>query len=251
MDESSKRESIRKAASSVLSQLPEPTWSWAKGHLTRACEELSWVHSDGGTLVDIGGSWGFHCAIAASAGMKTYCVDQCSIVDPEQWRQINEQGRRVAKSFGVTHIDTDLIAWEPRFEPQSIDVVMSFDCLEHLHHSPRRLFQRLMPALKPGGQVLIGAPNAVNLLKRFRLLCGRTIFEPLDNFWEVDFYEGHVREPTPGDLKAIGHKLGLHNTRVFGRNWLGIKKFGRLTLVDRLLRLKTSFCSDLYLLGVK
>ncbi len=48
------------------------------------------------------------------------------------------------------------------FEPSSFDVIVCWDVLEHLPH-PERALQNLVPALKPGGLLIIAMPNPCSL----------------------------------------------------------------------------------------
>src|SRR5690606_4681130 len=73
---------------------------------------------------------------------------------------------------GVEIISRDVIADGVDFAPDSLDAVTTFDSIEHWHHSPKRLLHQLMDALKPGGLLIIGAPNCVNLRKRISVPLG-------------------------------------------------------------------------------
>jgi SAM-dependent methyltransferase len=139
------------------------------------------------------------------------------------------------------------------FPDGSFDAVTSFDSLEHWHHSPRRLFREIRRVLAPGGLLLLGAPNAVNLRKRFAVPLGRSTWASWHDWYEADDFHGHVREPTVGDFARIARDVPLESWSVFGRNWLGYRG-GRLRRVvtrvlDRPLRLRPSLCADLYLVG--
>jgi ubiquinone/menaquinone biosynthesis C-methylase UbiE len=65
------------------------------------------------------------------------------------------------------------------FADNSIDVVTSFHCIEHLHGSPRLVLEAAMRVLKPKGIMIIEVPNAANVRKRLAVLCGRTNYGPL------------------------------------------------------------------------
>jgi len=66
---------VRSSAAYVISQLPEFWRSFRTPQLHRVCEELSWLFVEGGTIVDIGCSSGFHTSVMAQLGMKAICVD--------------------------------------------------------------------------------------------------------------------------------------------------------------------------------
>jgi hypothetical protein len=96
----------------------------------------------------------------------------------------------------------------------------------------------------------------VNIRKRITIPLGMGKWSPMTEWYEAEVFRGHVREPDVGDLRYIAEDLGLIDTKVMGRNWLGYEsRFGwvrSLTpLADQLLRLFPSLCSDLYLIGRK
>jgi SAM-dependent methyltransferase len=136
------------------------------------------------------------------------------------------------------------------------DAVTSFDSMEHWHHSPKRLFRQIMDALRPGGLFVLGVPNCVNLRKRLTVPLGRGKWSRMADWYEPEVFRGHVREPDVDDLRYIGRDLGLENSRILGRNWLGLLSSNPLMRIatiaaDRPLRLFPSLCSDIYLVGKK
>jgi len=135
-----------------------------------------------------------------------------------------------------------------------LDVVTSFDSMEHWHHSPKKLFHQAIDRLVPGGLLVLGVPNCVNMRKRITVPLGIGKWSGLEVWYEKDVFRGHVREPDVGDLKYIAEDLALKNVRIFGRNWAGYQSSRRLiryatTVMDCPLRLVPSLCSDLYMTG--
>jgi SAM-dependent methyltransferase len=192
--------------------------------------------------------------------MKAISVDNFRMLRPgticDHFLGHNASAEEAASRLGVEFIHVDLVDWEPPFQEDSLDVVMSFDNIEHLSHSPRRVYTHMIRCLKPGGMVLIGAPNAANLAKRVRMVLGRNVFARMDEWYMHDGFIGHIREPIVSDLRLIAEDLGIHVEAVVGRNWLGLSKLqGRMqlcgNLLDRALRCHPAFCSDIYLLATK
>jgi SAM-dependent methyltransferase len=150
----------------------------------------------------------------------------------------------------------DVIAQGVDFPAASFDAITTFDSMEHWHHSPRRLFRQIIAALKPGGTLIIGVPNCVNLRKRITVPLGIGKWSSMSEWYEADVFRGHVREPDVGDLQFIARDLGIVDVKVLGRNWLGYGSrrgwVRRVTpIADHLLRPFPSLCSDLYLIGRK
>lgn len=250
----------RKSAEQILSLLPK-FWQEHWGpRIPRVSEEISWIFKPKGTVVDLGGSSGFHCMICSNLGMKAICVDNFKVRDKghicDCWFEHDLECEKVASSLGVEFIHTDILEWNPSFEENSIDVVMSLDTIEHLNHSPRRVYKSIVHCFKPGGLFVLGAPNAANLFKRIRVPLGKDIFARMDEWYMHEKFIGHVREPIVSDLLFIAKDLDLSVRTVVGRNWLGLSKLGKSTkvcgkLFDRVLRCFPSLCSDIYLIANK
>ena len=159
-----------------------------------------------------------------------------------------------AAKYAVRVVSTDLIAAPPDFAPGSIDIITSFDSLEHWHHSPKALLARAVTWLKPDGVLILGVPNCVNLRKRLSIPFGRGKWSQMSEWYDAKHFRGHVREPDVDDLRYIARDLQLRNIEIFGRNWLGHLSRNAMvrvltTLVDYPLRAMPSLCSDLYLVG--
>jgi SAM-dependent methyltransferase len=251
---------VYKAAERVLSGLPEFWRQFRRPQLRRVCEEISWIYVKGGTVVDLGGGPGFHASICACLGMRSVSVDNFKLIGKgticDHFIEHNLIAEKAASALGVQFIHTNVLDWDITFEDNSIDVVMSFDTIEHLSRSPRRLYKRIVQCLKPQGLFLLGGPNAANLLKRIRVLLGENIFSRMDEWYMHDNFIGHVREPIVSDLKFLVKDLDLTVLDIVGRNWLGLHKLPKSMSIcgnafDRMLRCFPCLCSDIYLLAQK
>jgi SAM-dependent methyltransferase len=246
------------AARVVLSRYSK-YWQDVQEHrLRQFSEEISYIYKDQGVVVDLGGGDGLRAAICAQLGMKAYNVDvyelNVSISDhmPAGFLDEFRAATEVARSNGVQFELADVISW--RTDMEGIDAVMSFDALEHLHHSPRDLFRHLVDRMAIGGRFFIGAPNAANIAKRLRVLAGKNAFSRMEDWYYVPLFTGHVREPVVSDLREIADDLSL-DAVVFGANWLGFERMGQGSVIahlaDTILRPFPSLCSDIYMLGTK
>ncbi|MHC5062228.1 MAG: hypothetical protein ACYTFK_14320, partial [Planctomycetota bacterium] len=109
---------------------------------------------------------------------------------------------------------------------------------------------------RPDGLFLLGAPNAANLLKRFRVPLGENIFAKIEDWYMYEKFIGHVREPVVADLLYICKDLELEVLRIIGRNWIGLKRVPKgMKIVgyslDKILRLFPSLCSNIFILAAK
>jgi len=218
----------------------------------RIAFQLDRVYRPGASLADLGAGIGLFCPAAASMGMDVWLVDDFS-------DEVNErfpvQELEVHARTGVKILETPVREWGTYFDDASLDVVTSFDSLEHWQHSPRAVFAEAMRVLKPGGVLFLGGPNAVNLRKRLGVPLGYSNWSRFEDWYYADEFRGHVREPVLGDLLRILDDLGFALDGVWGRNWAGYVG-GRLPVslmrcIDRALRPFPTLCSDLYVAGRK
>jgi SAM-dependent methyltransferase len=217
------------------------------------------TYQPGGTLVDLGGGLDLANAVLAQLGMKTYVVDLLENYFPHStWKTDTQREVQFLESKNVRFVRADLTNCDLRdhFEPDSVDVVCSSHALEHLHHSPRSMLHSAMAVLKPGSLVFFEVPNAVNALKRIRVLLGRTNYQPYEQYWDSDVWVGHIREYTVGDLRALATDLHLSDWEILGRNWYGTlyKSVPQQTIalsIDRVLRNFPGLCGSLFLKGNK
>ena len=206
-------------------------------------------------VADVGSGWGTVPLACAAIGMKAVIVDDEG--DPGHSDDSAVAGMNALyAAYGVERVIQDVVANGFDFPAGSLDAVTSFDFFEHVHNSPRRFAREAVAALRPGGLFIIGVPNCVNLRKRITVPFGFGKWSSMEEWYDIDVFRGHVREPDVDDLRYIARDLGLKNVEIIGRNWKGYyTRFSlvrRLTpLADRLLRLRPSLCSDIYMVGVK
>jgi SAM-dependent methyltransferase len=220
-------------------------------------------------LCDIGSGVGLFPAACARLGMRVTMMDdfahpfedeQSARAAPDAPDAIYlggvEDALALHRSLGVRVEQRDPLEEGFGFDAGSLDVVTIFDSMEHWHRSPRGLLREVMEALVPGGLLVIGVPNCVNLRKRLSVPLGRGKWSRMTDWYETKRFRGHVREPDVEDLRYIARDLGLAQVEILGRNWAGYASASpwirRATAVaDRLLQLRPSLCSDLYLIGRK
>lgn len=208
---------------------------------------------NGRTVVDVGGGWGAFASSCAALGMKAILVD-----DFGDSGKSNKQDPRqsLPRDYGINVVRRDVIKDGLGLAPGSVDAIVSFDMIEHLHASPKRFLHDAITSLRKDGVLLLGAPNCVNMRKRITVPLGRGKWSDFSAWYDTNEFRGHVREPDVQDLRRIAQDIALYDYRVLGRNWLGHKNQNQLIRIacratDRMLRFFPSLCSDLYLLGWK
>ena len=217
---------------------------------------MSLIHKPGGSVIDLGG--GVACSLLALSklGMDVTVIDNYS--RPYYAQDEYQEVLNIFRSSGIKIYEMDILDCSFDFVPdESIDHIVSFDCLEHLHHSPKKILEIAVTKLAPKGKLIIGSPNAVNVLKRIRVLFGRSNLCSLEEFYyQGNPFTGHIREWTKSELLQLASWLQLENAQVTGRNWFLHVKYAWLprhfrTLIDVPLRIFPGLCSNLYLVAEK
>src|SRR5262245_5994815 len=206
------------------------------------------------SVADLGGGLGTFSVGCAALGVKRSVLidDFNDAVNHRTGSSVLDLHRR----HGVEVISRDVVSAGIADVAGSFDVITSFDSMEHWHHSPKRLFAELRQKLNPGGALVLGVPNCVNLRKRLTGLFGSNKWSSMQEWYEQAEFRGHVREPDVEDLHYIARDMGLVKARVIGRNWQGYMSGNPLMravtrTLDLPLRLRPTLCSDLYLVAHK
>ena len=206
------------------------------------------------TICDLGGGIGLFSVGCAVAGFgRVVLVDDFG--DAVN-RSVGDGVLKLHVTDGVQVFSRDIVDVGMNGLPEKLDVVTSFDSMEHWHRSPKALFRQVAARLTPDGGFLLGVPNNVNLRKRISVPFGYGQWSSMQDWYEPDQFRGHVREPNVADLRYIAKDMGLDEVKVFGRNWLGrgssngaIRWCTRI--IDRPLSMFPSLCSDIYMSGRK
>lgn len=219
------------------------------------------------TICDVGSGVGLFPAACADAGMQITMMDDFAppFADEASARAVPDapdavnfdrvdDALRYHRSLGVEVAARDPLTDGFGFGPASLDVVTTFDSMEHWHRSPKRLFHEILEALRPGGLFILSVPNCVNLRKRVTVPFGYGKWSQMSHWYEPEYFRGHVREPDVDDLHYIARDLGLEQVEILGRNWASLLSpspwVRRLAAVaGPLIVGRPSLCSDLYLIG--
>jgi SAM-dependent methyltransferase len=250
------RSRITEALSAVALQYPRELVAGQLSDIPRIAFNIGLVAARSepdARVCDLGGGIGLFSVGCAALGMQSTLVDD---FNDGVNREFGEVPRLVHERYRVRVVSADVLGDSLEFPEHSFDAITSFDSMEHWHHSPKKLFAKVLSWLRPGGLLVLGVPNCVNLRKRLTVPFGIGKWSPMSEWYESERFRGHVREPDTGDLRYIGRDLGLTDVEIIGRNWLGYNSRHRwirvLTpLVDAPLRAFPSLCADIYLVGTK
>lgn len=145
-------------------------------------------------------------AILSKLGYDITAIDDLN----DQWHLIGKNRERIKDFAKQMNIElTTQSAGSPQLKENYFDVVLLIDIIEHLHRSPRELLNYSISSLKTNGLLLIETPNTVALVKRLKVLLGKSNQVSADFlYWNIGEYRGHIREYTQSELKQI---LLYHN----------------------------------------
>lgn len=240
---------------SAIAQFPDSFRRLELAHLSRYSYNVSLVFQRGGWLIDLGCGTGAFPLACAMLGMRVSVVDDWG--DPIHMSKDGKAVLDLHRSYGIETIHSDVVAFDfPNRWQGQIDTVSCFESMEHWHASPRKLFHQIAQALKPGGKLVLSAPNAVAAHNRLLVLLGRTNYGPwADFYYGLVPFRGHIREPVVSEIRSIAEDLGLTKMQIRGKYWLIQRMPRSLSLLarlgDRLFEQFPSLCSMLYLIADK
>lgn len=104
------------------------------------------------------------------------------------------------------------------FEDNKYDLIFSENVLEHLPYSQKEFLDKINYLLAPGGIVIITTPNLATLIKRSRLLRGKTVYWDFNDFYLNKQPYGHIREFTGNELREMAKHSGLNVLNVEYKN---------------------------------
>jgi 2-polyprenyl-3-methyl-5-hydroxy-6-metoxy-1,4-benzoquinol methylase len=161
----------------------------------------------GDRLLDFGSGPCDKTAVAAGLGVVCDAVDDLQ----DDWHLRGNNISKIqsfAKNNGITFSRT----FKPP-APNTYDMVMMNDVLEHIADSPRDLLLDLVKGIKTEGYLFIYVPNLANIRKRLDLLRGRTNLPRFDlYYWYQGPWRGPRREYVRDDLLRLTKHLGLELT---------------------------------------
>ena len=123
--------------------------------------------------------------------------------------------RNLYKTNGIPFIGTNLRQYKLPYESNYFDTVIICEVLEHLNFNPLPVLQEINRVLKTNGILYIGMPNQVQLLMRLKLLFGKSVHPPIDDFFRQlsknnnIIFDLHWREYTISETSEMIERLGF------------------------------------------
>lgn len=159
-------------------------------------------------ILEIGAFLGVVSSVLARLG---FCVTAHDI--PEFMS--NERLLRRYHVDGVTTISSNLRTYALPVDTAAFDLVIICETLEHLNFNPLPVLAELNRALTMGGHLYLSLPNQASLVNRVKLLFGRSIHNPVQDFVEQlgrssNMIVGiHWREYTAAELHELIVRSGF------------------------------------------
>ncbi|MCK9591784.1 MAG: methyltransferase domain-containing protein [Methanoregula sp.] len=97
------------------------------------------------------------------------------------------------------------------YEPESFDIVICCEILEHLLEDPTHMLCEAHRVLKKGGVLILTTPNVKSLANTIKLVFGFNVYGKYSGYGP---YGRHNREYLPSEVKTLLEKCGFSEVRV-------------------------------------
>jgi SAM-dependent methyltransferase len=150
---------------------------------------------------------------AVSLSLKKLRFNVCALDIPEFYQ--SSTLKSLYEKNGIPFTGLNLRNSKLPYESNSLDAVIICEVLEHLSFNPLPVLQEINRVLKDDGYIYIGMPNQTSLLNRIRLLTGKSIHNPINDFFsQLDRNDNmivglHWREYTLSETIQLIQKMGF------------------------------------------
>lgn len=178
----------------------------------RICLNVAYAY-DIGPVLDIGSYVNIYPLALTLLGSNVTIVDYFPQLSP----QSPYFNPAIPKAFdmlvmnNVTVINCDIYEFvsSPERSSGHYARITSFECFEHLWHSPRPIVEFARERLIEGGRFIVSVPNMASLRKRAKLLLGRSVLPEYRFFYHNgNPFTGHRREMTVGEVAYLLGQVG-------------------------------------------
>lgn len=133
----------------------------------------------------------------------------------------NEALRERYRVAGINLVPVNLRGYRLPFSSETFDVVVMCETLEHLNFNPLPVILEINRVLKPKGIFYLAVPNIARLQNLVFLLLGRSIHNPIRDFYSQLEYRGsgivglHWREYTRKEIREMLEGMGFSVERQY------------------------------------
>lgn len=162
--------------------------------------------AEGARVLDAGAGYAMQTAALQQAGFQAYAADVYQ--DFSVYKELNIP-------YQKWHLEADTTA---PFAENYFDAVILSQTIEHFTYSPYEPIKQLLRVIRPGGYLLIDAPNITSFNNISRLLRGKTIHWGLKKHYleqqaqvvnGIPYYDRHNHEYAMQDLRDIAEFFSL------------------------------------------
>ena len=169
-----------------------------------------------GSLADVGGGLGVNLIALRRfrPDARFYLVDRFTEYDAHNRMGSLTVGELLLKEAAVETINTDF--WPTLTLPwpdNTLDLVTSFDVIEHLPGAPLQHLSEIRRVLKPNGVLLLSAPNTASLVKRVKAVLGQHPYIHFERWINPPYYE-HFREYNRAEYRQLLELAGFSDVRI-------------------------------------
>lgn len=163
---------------------------------------------DGRTILEIGSFLG-----PVSVALRKAGYGVCALDIPEF--HASERLRALYQRHAIPFAGLNLRRAALPYADQSFDAVVFCEVMEHWNFNPLPVLHEVNRVLKPGGYVYIGMPNQASIVSRVKLLLGRSVHNPVDDFFKQldrgsNMIVGlHWREYTQAEALQLIGRMGF------------------------------------------
>lgn len=123
--------------------------------------------------------------------------------------------RALYEKYEIPFSGVNLRHYKLPYETNSLDMVIVCETIEHLNFNPLPVLKEINRVLKNDGYIYIGMPNQSNIHNRIRLLLGKSIHNPIEDFFrQLDRNDNmivglHWKEYTLIETMQMIEKMGF------------------------------------------
>lgn len=181
----------------------------------------------GAEVVEFGAAPGDQIAALADSGYRATALDIG--IASDQWASRADGSMlRLFRVAGVRFIQWDLERAPYPLADESFDAVVMTEVFEHLRDYPVNALREARRVLRPGGRLYFTTPNAAYLANRWRLLRGRSVATPLDDWVGGLPHARHAREYTFAEVRRLMAIVELDVVRAESRHFHLGNRAGRV-----------------------
>jgi SAM-dependent methyltransferase len=169
---------------------------------------------DGRRILEIGAFLG-----PVSVALRKLGYSVCALDIPEF--HASERLRALYARHAIPFAGLNLRQAALPYEAESFDAVVFCEVMEHWNFNPLPVLQEVNRVLKTGGYIYIGMPNQAGIANRVKLLLGRSVHNPVDDFFkQLDRASNmivglHWREYTQEEALQLIGRMGFEAARAY------------------------------------